>query len=215
MTPPFVKSIDGIWCLAKDGWTTPEIEKCGNLNWHDYFAQVREALIQRDPQRTRIVVDVGAFIGDTAKWFEDFPLITFEPQRDAFMCLTHNIQRGLHYPFPVGNGERVKLSFGEGGNMGGRWSESGEDVRTIRIGDLGLPSLGLLKIDVEGWEPKVLEGAMETIAKYKPIVVAEINEPALKRFGFSATSITEKLPGWTAKEIFRYGDNLRDVMFTL
>lgn len=206
MIPPFIKAVGDIWCLARDGWTTPEVEKLRRLNWHDYFIQVRKTLIKKGT-----VIDVGAFIGDTAKWFEDYNLITFEPQRDAFMCLQHNV-RGLHFPFPAGNGEMVMLSFGEAGNMGGRWVQDGRECRTIRIDDLRIDDCVLLKIDAEGYEPKVLDGAMDTIGRSLPIVVVEVNIPALARYGFSPKDVLDRFNSWTQKVIFEYSDTIKEYM---
>lgn len=49
------------------------------------------------------------------------------------------------------------------------------DVQTIRVDDLGLRDVGLIKIDVEGHELAVLKGAVETIARCRPYLVLEAN----------------------------------------
>ena len=77
-------------------------------------------------------------------------------------------------------------------NTGGSFvSEVGTGTIQIkRLDDLNLPKFGLLKIDCERHELEVLKGAMDTIIKYKPIIVceqqADTNECAgtyLKSFG--------------------------------
>jgi hypothetical protein len=47
------------------------------------------------------------------------------------------------------------------------------DVEVITLDSLDLPALDLLDLDIEGAEPYALEGAKETIAKYKPVIVIE------------------------------------------
>ena len=47
----------------------------------------------------------------------------------------------------------------------------------------------LIKIDVEGYEFKVLKGAMEMIEKYRPKVCIELNEPCLLDTGTSGEEI--------------------------
>jgi FkbM family methyltransferase len=60
-------------------------------------------------------------------------------------------------------------------NTGGSYvSEVGTGTIDIkRMDDLDLPKFGLLKIDCERHELEVLKGAMDTILKYKPIIVCE------------------------------------------
>jgi len=57
-------------------------------------------------------------------------------------------------------------------------------VRSITIDSLALDSLALIKIDAEGMEDRVLQGAVETIRRLSPIVYAECNslEDGLKSF---------------------------------
>ena len=47
------------------------------------------------------------------------------------------------------------------------------DVQTIALDDEGFERVDLLKIDVEGMEPQVLEGAQDLIKTYQPAVIAE------------------------------------------
>lgn len=49
-------------------------------------------------------------------------------------------------------------------------------VRTARLDTLELAPVGFMKIDVEGHERAVLEGARETIARDKPALVIELEE---------------------------------------
>jgi FkbM family methyltransferase len=46
-------------------------------------------------------------------------------------------------------------------------------VRTVSIDSLGLQRLDMLKVDVEGMEAEVLEGAVQTIANQLPIMIVE------------------------------------------
>lgn len=46
-------------------------------------------------------------------------------------------------------------------------------VRTVSIDSLGLPRLDMMKVDVEGMEVEVLEGARLIVAKFLPIMFIE------------------------------------------
>ena len=48
-----------------------------------------------------------------------------------------------------------------------------EKVRTIVIDKLGLDRVDMMKIDVEGMEKNVINGAKETIAKFRPLIFVE------------------------------------------
>ena len=49
----------------------------------------------------------------------------------------------------------------------------GQECKTIRIDDLDLPLPNVMKIDVEGYELKVFNGARETIKRSKPVILYE------------------------------------------
>lgn len=53
-------------------------------------------------------------------------------------------------------------------------------VETIRLDDVGLTDLSFLKIDVEGHEPAVMDGAWNTVKKNMPIILIEILDPSKK-----------------------------------
>lgn len=213
MKPPkFITKVNQYWTLAGDDWIRPYVEQCGRLNWDGVFEKVVKTL----GSRKGTVIDVGAFIGDSAAWFCDHPLVTFEPQRDAYACLVHNLPGHLHLPFPAGNGELVNLEFGEAGNMGARnVAGDGEKVRTVRIDDLDLQNVSLIKIDVEGWEPNVLEGSKETMDRCRPLVMVEYNKAGLKNCGFTVESIDAYFKsGWRGQEVYRYGDDQWDTLYS-
>ena len=143
-----------------------------------------------------IAVDVGANVGLWAKpLIEKFKrVIAFEPLEQVYMCLESNVQN-LNveiYKHALGNvNDKIEMIY-DSENTGGSFvSKVGVGNITIkRMDDLDLPKFGLLKIDCERHELEVLQGAIDTILKYKPIIVceqqADTNECAgmyLKSFG--------------------------------
>jgi hypothetical protein len=68
-----------------------------------------------------------------------------------------------------------KIDYAQGGNFGGVglgvWS--GEDVPVEPLDTYGLPSCHVIKIDVEGMERDVLEGAQATLTEHRPLLYVE------------------------------------------
>ncbi|SBW13436.1 hypothetical protein BR10RB9215_C10241 [Brucella sp. 10RB9215] len=68
------------------------------------------------------------------------------------------------------NAGAVKLSESDSSGM--------QQVHAITIDQLSLAKCELIKCDVEGMSNKVIAGALETIKKFKPIIVSEVNDVA-------------------------------------
>lgn len=54
-----------------------------------------------------------------------------------------------------------------------------------------LTRLDLLKIDVEGSETAVLEGARESLRRFRPVIVCEAYDPSLRQLGTSASELLQ------------------------
>jgi FkbM family methyltransferase len=143
------------------------------------------------------VLDIGAFIGTHALAFSRFvgadgKVIAFEPRKEIYAILLENLNLNACEnvsAFQMGlSDERTALSLHEldlqsSNNFGGlsiqETSVDGAEKRYFvdisRIDDIKLEKLNLIKLDVEGMERKVLEGARSAIALHKPLILAECN----------------------------------------
>jgi len=136
------------------------------------------------------VVEVGANMGthsvDIARACAPGPFYAFEPQPRIFQILCANLALndiGNAFAYPEGCGETEgeavvpPLDYGRVGNFGGvslqPQSAAGTKVRIRPLDSLELASCGLIKIDVEGFEPQVLRGARQTIARCRPLLYVE------------------------------------------
>lgn len=205
-------TINGIHCLEGDSHITNDIRRTGTLKWDPTFEKILQHI---GAGNGRTMVDVGAYIGDSTKWFEDagFKCHAFEPMPDAFECLKLNAHPDtICDNVAIGNGQTYATIDESEGNLGGR-------SLLINIGDKIAPTLDslfpygidVLKIDAEGFEPFILEGAKETLKK-KPIVIIEINEEALSRFWFKPEDILKHLEGYEFEEVYRYGAGQYDLV---
>lgn len=149
-----------------------------------------------------IVLDIGANIGlvslGIATSMEGGGIFAFEPQRILFQMLAGNmainsIENVFCYHLAVGdfNGSIPipKIDYGAMGSFGslefGKTIQpdagqnaklEGPDVESVQIvtvDSLGFRRVDFMKIDVEGMEEAVLNGARETILSNKPILCVE------------------------------------------
>ncbi len=142
-----------------------------------------------------IVVDAGANIGTHTVAFANMVGPTgvvhaFEPQRRNFLMLAGNVAiNGLENVFchqaAVGDAMgKIRLpplpasdtnfNFSAVSIAGG--SNDGESVPLVTLDSLDLPSCQVIKIDTEGMEPQVLNGARSLIDRYRPFLYLENNE---------------------------------------
>jgi FkbM family methyltransferase len=62
------------------------------------------------------------------------------------------------------------------------------DVPVRKLDSINLPKVGVIKIDTEGYEMPILQGAKETIVKYKPALIIEVH----KQTGKAANTFAEE-----------------------
>lgn len=159
-----------------------------------------------------IVFDVGAHAGQYSKLFATLVpkgnVFAFEPGTYARsilrIALWTNRCRNVT-PFPVGLGSQTALDFltlpvKRPGSYGYGLTHFGSGVEkesaavrdlamTVRLDDiadlLSLPRLDLIKADIEGWELRMLEGATQTIDRFRPCMMLELEDRFLSRAGDS------------------------------
>jgi FkbM family methyltransferase len=137
-----------------------------------------------------VAVEVGANIGAHTVFLAQRVgptghVLAFEPQRVVYQTLCANLAlnsitnvRAWNAAVGAAAGEIVvpSLDYRQERNYGGLGLGGyahGERVPLLTLDSLQLPACHLLKIDVEGMEEAVLEGARETVRRLKPILYVE------------------------------------------
>jgi FkbM family methyltransferase len=134
--------------------------------------------------RGRYAVDVGAHVGNHSAALlaggEVAGVLAFEPtERYRALCaaLRHVDPLGsrwLAMRRPAGNGETVELVDAPPGNSGmARVRVSDSGLVTVRLDDIVKVDVGLVKIDVEGHEIHVLQGARTLLRSCRPALAVE------------------------------------------
>lgn len=146
-------------------------------------------------------IDAGAHVGTETLWLSNKAgfhgrVHAYEANPRAFECLKYNCG-GLKNV--IINNVALGATHGTTGivevtdNYGMTFTKGEGTIPMIPIDSIGLVGLDFIKIDCEGAEPDILEGAMETIKKFKPTMLIEVNIPALERNGYTVENILEKL----------------------
>lgn len=175
----------------------------------DYLAQIDEryepdmvALFASVVSAPDQVLDIGANIGCTSILFGELAkrVVSFEPSPSTFRFLRRNISdSGLTnidlQNYGLGSAAaRLKIMFSGASRAGAfvanhaKASEGHitEDIEIQRLDDvfahLPVPRVDFIKIDVEGFEIFVIDGAAKTIGQFRPVVVLEMNHWCLNVF---------------------------------
>jgi FkbM family methyltransferase len=166
------------------------------MNGHVFESHIINGTLKPYIQKSKYIVDVGANIGchtiSYANMNPECKVWAFEPQEKTFGILSRNVARNSLsdrveiYKCGLGHKEalttlnsldKVWDANMQGHNKGGIGiGEGGETIKVRTLDSLNLPGLDFMKIDVEGAEGLVLQGASETIKKYKPVIFFEHNE---------------------------------------
>ena len=192
------------------------------MQWLLYFGietEPRQALYELiQPGMT--ILDVGANIGETSLMFsrltgKNGQVFAFEPDPDTFAHLKEHLS--INH---VDNVNPIQFALGDvpgtfflghnaNNTAGNRISdEHGKEI-TVTTADQFVPGLHLahihfIKIDIEGFEVRMLKGAKDTIEKYKPVMFIEAVNEFLTLQGSSTAELLRLLESMNYKSINAY-----------
>ncbi len=149
------------------------------------------------------VVDIGACLGDHTATYARFvgpngAVLAFEPNPVAYECLSWNMRPFpwvATYPWALGCVDAsVSTDPDPTHNLGANKIKDGGDIRMMLLDDVFLLHyVDFIKIDAEGWETEIIDGAMDTIRHFKPVMLIEVNRPVLESRGKSAEDLVRKI----------------------
>ena len=137
-----------------------------------------------------VVLDVGANIGVHTLYFAQAVgtggrVLAFEPQRLVYQTLCANVAlNSLTNVDAINAGVGAEsgaltlppLDYSSERNFGGvrlGAQEGGDEVSVVSLDSLGLASVFLIKVDVEGMELSVLRGARALLDRCRPVLYVE------------------------------------------
>lgn len=188
-----MRSVEGrfgtVWYYGKDEYVGKSFH-----NYGEFSGEECEKILELSGNG--LCLDIGANIGAVAQMLEYHgkEVISFEPQPEIFSLLKKNV-KGTCYNVALGEQEgetfMPRVRYGDKGNYGGLACGTKSELGTIKVPVKTLDSynfqnVSFIKIDVEGYEKKVLQGAVDTINRCKPIMYIEDdrehNRAALRKF---------------------------------
>jgi FkbM family methyltransferase len=171
-----------------------------------YSFVVHARFFQIESEDALRVVDVGGCVGGytMAGWLNlpNASFDIFEPWSACHPYLAHNLKGlaavKLHKVAASDKHETLTLSFSPEFPLMGHSSVYGtgvqaEQVQAVPLDDVIQGRVDLMKIDVEGYEFKVLEGAQRILREFRPYLMVEIKKVHQARAGRTADDLVAYL----------------------
>lgn len=157
------------------------------------------------------MVDVG---GNVGRWSIDFAkhfkkVSAFEPAPYHIECFEKNCEKYSNislYPYGLGSHRsKGNLEVAVENHLGStRLIPDNQGTIEIKtLDEHNFEDVDVLKIDVEGLEIEVLQGAVKTIEKHKPIIVIERCVFNSERFGLDKMASHNELEKQGYKRLFK------------
>lgn len=203
-----MKFVNG-WAVPDwDEFVGPRIDKNGGYQRSHLNAALARVT------KWDLAVDGGGHIGTWSKpMAERFAkVVTFEPSADSFACLARNLAGignvQLRHQALGATPGRARMTL-EGHdraielkNTAALFVRPGDDVEVITLDSLELPALDFFKLDVEGSEVVALQGAEQTLRKYRPLILYE-DKGLWKRYGYKRNAVAIFLDTLGARHLER------------
>lgn len=170
------------------------------------FPKVLRAIAATPSKRRRLAIDVGAHVGLWARVLASHfgRVIAFEPMSDIADCFDVNLAAATNVTLD-------RRALGDVAGMGrikamqpdiasGRIGAGGEMIRIVTLDEVDPQGVDLIKIDVEGYDLKVLLGGERVIRRDKPVVVIE-QKGRSEAFGARRREGSELLEQWGARVV--------------
>ena len=146
----------------------------------EYQIAVRNRSIGLCSKR-RTALDIGANVG---LWSRDLvdnfaKVVAFEPVAVFRECLEKNVVGNNFFisPLALGDHDTQATMIITEGNSGHSHLDPATlgtgDVQVVKLDNLNIENVDYIKIDCEGYEYRVLQGAEQTVKRWRPIMVIE------------------------------------------
>jgi len=126
----------------------------------------------------RNAIDIGCRDGEFTRFLQNFFQHTFcfDPRSSSRFPGNVDLEKVSHFKCALGDKEEtITMTGGTHKIVLGRTY----NTECFKLDDFEFEDIDFIKIDVEGFEKKVIQGAFKTILKYNPLLVIEQNDEIL------------------------------------
>ena len=158
-------------------------------HWRKHIEIIRypELYSHFTPKMSSIIIDVGAQYGDWSMlWAKkyDSGVLALELLRSNYKEMLKDMKLNKINIIPmnlaIGNGQNIAVENSKG--MAYNRMIGYADTKTYTLDELIEPNeLDIIKIDVEGFEYEVLEGATNLIKRFHPRIIIETHSKELRK----------------------------------
>ena len=185
------------------------------------FAEREEKFLKRIINRGQVAIDIGANVGVYTLYLsklvgKEGHVYAFEPFKPTYKLLSKTIKYNKLknvscYNNALGEKEtQISLEVPKlnNGRIDDQFahikSASGGEINMVRldrfIQENGISNVSFIKVDVEGYEYFVFEGARETIERFRPVILTEIDTRWTRRYNTSPQAVENLLSSFGYKE---------------
>jgi FkbM family methyltransferase len=189
--------------------------------------------LKNNLKKTDTYIDVGSHYGCHSLIASEMceKVYSFEPQKILFDIQVknfkdNNIMNVKVFNNGLSNKNEIltmnKLDYEQSWINSGDVSVGldGEEISLKKLDSYEFENVGIIKIDVQGYEKFVIEGALETIKKFKPILIVEFESGQLQKFGYGPKDLFDYIRSldyvvyfleytWPSDHVFVHKDFLK------
>lgn len=197
------------------------------------YEEFESQLILEQVNKNSVAVDVGANIGYYTLLLAQVckKVYAIEPESESFEILSKNVAANkltnvVLIKAAAGETEEMTDLYKSNVNNGDHkmWTGGGnlktEEIFCKRLDNILLnePKIDLIKIDTQGWEPAVIEGAKEIVKRDRPIIFLEYSPNDYPKAGLAGRKMIKYLKSiykniWTIDNWYytysRIGKNIK------